>query len=322
MAGLARYIVRRVLFMIPVLLGVSVITFWIGSAVGNPVDLIRIGNPRINALTIQALKQYYHLDQPIYVQYLFWLGNFIRGNLGQSLAGGSVADNIGAWTLTTLELQILAILLSLAIGIPVGIFSALRQYSKLDAAVTTTSIFGVSMPTFWMGLVSIVIFSRFLRWLPAGGVAGISFYWWGSPFLDHIAHLILPVAVLTYVSLALNVRLIRANMLEVLRQDYILAARASGLNERKVVYRHALKNAISPVVTFIGLSFGLALSGAPLTETVFSWPGLGYRFVVAALSLDLPVVQGITVVIAITAVAANLITDLAYGLLDPRIRIS
>ena len=139
--------------------------------------------------------------------------------------------------------------------------------------------------------------------------------------LDHVAHLILPVAVLTYVSLATIVRLVRANMLEVLRQDYILAARASGLSERTVTYRYALRNAISPVVTILGLSFGAALSGAPATETTFSWPGLGLAFVQAALTLDIPLVQGITIVITLMVLVANLFTDLAYAVLDPRVRI-
>jgi ABC-type dipeptide/oligopeptide/nickel transport system permease component len=207
------------------------------------------------------------------------------------------------------------------IGIPVGVFSAKHQYSKSDYAITTVAIFGYSMPTFWLGIMLIIIFSFYLGWLPSSGAISVSYAWWGNSFLDRIAHLILPTAVLTYVSLATIVRLVRSNMLEVLRQDYILAARASGLSERTVTYRYALRNAISPVVTIIGLGFGAALAGAPALETTFSWPGLGYAFTQAALNLDIPLVQGITIVITIMVLVANLITDLVYAVIDPRVTV-
>jgi len=238
-----------------------------------------------------------------------------------SLSGRQVADQIGAWTLTTLELQVISLVLAVVIGIPVGVYSAQHQYSKGDYAITTVAIFGYSMPTFWLGIMLIIVFSLDLGWLPASGAAGISYMWGGSAFTDWVLHLILPVTVLTYVTLATIVRLIRANMLETLRQDYILAARASGLSERTVTYRYALRNAITPVVTFLGLSFGAALGGAPATETVFSWPGLGYAFARAAGVLDIPLVQGITIVITVMVLVANIVTDLAYAVLDPRVRI-
>jgi ABC-type dipeptide/oligopeptide/nickel transport system permease component len=186
----------------------------------------------------------------------------------------------------------------------------------------TAATFGYSTPTLWLGLMFIIIFSQYLRWLPGNGaVSPYPPYWWGNIYLDYVAHLILPAATLTIVSVAVNVRLIRANMLEVLRQDYILAGRASGLKESTVTYRHALKNAVTPVVTVVGLTLALSLGGAPITETVFSWPGLGYQFVNAALASDLPLVQGITMVITIVALAFNLITDLSYAYLDPRVRL-
>jgi len=246
----------------------------------------------------------------------------MHGNLGVSISGRQVADQIGAWTLTTLELQITALLLALAIGIPVGVYSAKHQYSKRDYAITSFAIFGFSMPTFWLGIMLIILFSFDLGWLPSSGAAGISFLWGGSQLTDYLAHLILPVAVLTYVSLATVVRLVRGNMLDVLRQDFILAARASGLSERTVTYRYALRNAITPIVTIVGLSFGASLGGAPATETVFSWPGLGLAFARAASTLDIPLVQGITIVITIMVLVANLVTDLAYAVLDPRVRIN
>jgi ABC-type dipeptide/oligopeptide/nickel transport system permease component len=321
LASIFRYLIRRLLFMIPVFLGVAMLTFFVGYAAGNPIDLIRIYLRNPNPAVLAALRAYYHLDKPVWERFLYWLWNLMQGNLGVSISGRQVSDQIGAWTLTTLELQVISLLLAVVIGIPVGVYSAKHQYAKGDYAITTFAIFGYSMPTFWLGIMLIIVFSFDLGWLPSSGSAGISYMWGGSPITDYLLHLVLPVAVLTYVSLATIVRLVRANMLEALRQDYILAARASGLSERTVTYRYALRNAISPVVTIVGLSFGAALGGAPATETVFSWPGLGYAFARAASVLDIPLVQGITVIITIMVLVANLITDLVYAMLDPRVRI-
>jgi len=307
--------------MIPVFLGVSILTFGVGNAAGDPIALIRIGLRNPSPAVLEALRRYYHLDQPVHVRYLNWLWSLLHGDLGTSVTGRSVGDQIGAWALTTLELQVLSILLAIAIGIPVGVLSAKRQYSKIDYAVTTIAIFGYSMPTFWLGIMLIIIFSLNLGWLPSSGAKGLTFLWWGDPFLDHIAHLALPVFVLTYVQLATIVRLVRSNMLEVLRQDYILAARSSGLPDVTVTYRYALRNAITPVITIVALAFGASLAGAPATETAFSWPGLGFAFARAALVLDIPLVQGITIVITVMILIANLMMDLTYGLLDPRVRI-
>jgi ABC-type dipeptide/oligopeptide/nickel transport system permease component len=308
--------------MIPVFLGVAILTFFVGNAAGNPIDLIRAGLRNPTPEVLAALTVYYHLDKPVWERFLLWLWDLIHGNLGVSISGRPVLSQIGPWTFTTLELQVLSLILSVAIGIPVGVYSAKHQYSKSDYAITTVAIFGYSMPTFWLGIMLIIIFSFYLGWFPSNGAISVSFPWWGNWHLDPIAHLILPTAVLTYVSLATIVRLVRANMLEVLRQDYILAARASGLSERTVTYRYALRNAISPVVTIIGLGFGAALAGAPALETTFSWPGLGYAFTQAALTLDIPLVQGITIVITIMVLIANLITDLVYAVIDPRVTVS
>jgi ABC-type dipeptide/oligopeptide/nickel transport system permease component len=177
------------------------------------------------------------------------------------------------------------------------------------------------MPTFWLGLILIIIFSYNLQWLPSEGAYGTTYCWGGNPFLDQIAHMILPVTVLVYVSLAQNIRLIRANMLEVLRSDYILAARASGISENKITYKYALRSAISPVITFLGISLGTVIAGAPMTEYVFNWPGLGRKFVEATTNLDFPVVMAITMIITIMALVANLIVDIFYVYIDPRIRL-
>lgn len=211
--------------MIPVFLGVAILTYFVGNAAGNPVDLIRVFLRNPSPQVIEALTRYYHLDKPVWERFLLWLLGLMQGNLGVSISGRPVADQIWAWTLTTLELQVISLILAVAIGIPVGVFSAQHQYSKGDYAITSFAIFGYSMPTFWLGIMLIIVFSFELGWLPSSGAAGISYMWGGNPILDWLAHLALPVAVLTYVSLATIVRLVRANMLEVLRQDYILAAR-------------------------------------------------------------------------------------------------
>ena len=323
MGGFATYVIRRILFAVPVFLAVSIITFVTMNAVGNPADIVRIGLKNPTAAQLAAICSYFHCHEPVYERYFFWLTDFLQGNLGRSLYSGTVSGSVGPWILTTLELQIPALLLSLAIGIPVGVYSAKHQYSKSDLAVTTTAIFGVSTPTFWLGILTIIVFSGQLHWLPsAGAVSGYPPYIGGSVFTDFIAHAILPIAVLTFVSLATIVRLVRASMLDTLRQDFILAARASGLSEWKVTYKHALRNAVTPIVTVVGLSFGTLLAGAPALETTFSWPGLGYEFVTAVGKYDLPVVQGLTMIIAIMVLIANVGTDLVYALLDPRVRLN
>jgi ABC-type dipeptide/oligopeptide/nickel transport system permease component len=317
-----RYILRRMLYMIPVFLGVSIISFFVIHAAGDPLQIIRLGRPNITQQAIDDLARYYGLDQPLPIQYLTWLSNFLQFNFGNSLFGGRPVNFlIGSWIWETVKLQLISIILAFVIAIPIGINSAKKQYSKQDIVVTSISLFGVSMPVFWIGLILIIIFSYQLGWLPSAGAHGTPYLWWDNPVLDEIAHIIMPILVLVYVSLAQNIRLIRANMLEILRSDYILAARASGLSERKIIYKYALRNAIGPVITFLGLALGGIVGGAPMTETVFNWPGLGRRFVEATMRLDFPVVMGITMIITIMTLIANLIIDILYVVIDPRIRI-
>jgi ABC-type dipeptide/oligopeptide/nickel transport system permease component len=309
--------------MIPVALGISIIAFITMYAAGDPISLIRAGKPNVDQATLEGLRAYYGLDKPIPLQYLSWLTNILQLNFGRSLYGGGPVNGIiGPKIWPTIELQIVSLLIAFAISIPIAVYSARKPYSKQDITVTSFSLFGVSMPTFWFGLLLIIIFSFTLGWLPSAGSQGAAgFLWWGNPVLDSVAHLILPVTVLVYVSLAQNIRLIRANMLEVLRSDYILAARASGISERKVVYQYALRNAITPAVTFLGISLGSMIAGAPMTEYVFSWPGLGRQYVASTLSLDFPTVMGITMIITVMTLLANLIMDVLYVYIDPRVRI-
>jgi ABC-type dipeptide/oligopeptide/nickel transport system permease component len=293
---------------------------------GDPVKLMTGLNPRITAEARQRLTEYYGLDQPLYIQFFKYLGELLQGNLGNSyvLRGGTaVTTLIGDYAWETFKLQLLALFFSLLIAIPVGVISARRQYSKLDVSVTTTSLVGACIPVFYLGIVAILIFSYFLGWFPPFGAHTLlaERYPFGSYTLDELWHLALPTAVLTFATLAPVVLLVRSSMLEILRQDYILAARAGGLSERTVIYKHALRNALIPVVTYVGLYFGGMLAGAPITETVFNWPGVGRLYVEATAKLDFPLIMGITVFIALMVLFANLITDITYAYIDPRIRI-
>ncbi|MEM0288292.1 MAG: ABC transporter permease [Conexivisphaerales archaeon] len=309
--------------MIPVLLGITMLIFFVGDAAGNPIDLVRQSYRTVTPQVIQYLTQYYHLNQPVYLRYLYYLWDLIHFNLGTSLTTGRpVAQEILPWAWTSMYLQLAALAVSVGIGIPIGIFSAKRQYTKSDYAITGIAIFGYSMPTFWLYIMLVIVFSFYLGWLPPFGASGGYLgYWWGNPILDRIAHLILPMFVLGYVEMATFVRLIRGSMLEVLRQDFILAGYASGLKERTIIYKHALKNAITPVITIIALTIASALAAAPALETAATWPGLGYYFVQAAQSLDIITVEGITVILTVLVLVTTLILDFVYGILDPRVRI-
>ena len=324
--SILRYIIRRLVYLIPVFFGVLIIVFVASRLAGDPVRLMTVQNPHITPEARQNLSKYYGLDKPLYYQFILFVSQLFQGNLGNaySIRGGTaVTTLIADLSWRTLELQLAALILSLLIAIPIGILSAKKQYSKLDVTVTTTSLLGTCIPIFYMGIIAIIIFSYFLGWFPYGGVHSIlpRNYPFGSYVLDELWHMVLPTAVLTFASLATIVLLVRSSMLEVLRQDYILAARASGLSERTVIYKHALRNTLIPIVTYVGLSFGFMLAGAPITETVFSWYGVGWLFVEALNKLDFPVIMGITVFITIMILIANLITDITYAYIDPRIRL-
>jgi peptide/nickel transport system permease protein len=293
---------------------------------GDPVKLMTALNPYITAEARQRLTEYYGLDKPLYYQFFVYLWDLLHGDLGNAYAirgGTAVTTLIGQYTWETFKLQLAALFLSLLIAIPVGIISARKQYSKLDVSVTTTSLLGTCIPVFYMGIIAIIIFAYYLGLFPPAGAHTLfsERYPFGNYTLDELWHMALPTAVLTFATLAPVVLLVRSSMLEVLRQDYILAARASGLSERTVVYKHALRNALIPVVTYVGLYFGGMLAGAPITETVFNWPGVGRLFVEATRKLDFPVVMGITVFITLMTLVANLITDITYAYIDPRIRL-
>jgi len=316
-------VLRRSLYLIPVFFGITLLVFTIERLAGDPVQLYTALNPHIDEAQRQALRQYLGLDQPIQNQYFTWLSELFTLNLGYSYSSGLVSTLIAEKVWATLELQLIGLALSLVIAIPIGILSARRRYSILDVTVTNSSLIGTSIPVFFLGVAFILIFGYYLHWFPSGGFQSAipSQYPYGSLVLDRLWHLVLPSAVYTLALLAPVVLLVRSSMLEVLRQDFILAARASGLSERTVIYKHALRNALIPIVTYVGLYFGGLLAGAPVTETVFNWPGVGAQFVVSTTQLDFPVIQAIVVLITIMTLIANLITDVTYAYIDPRIRL-
>lgn len=323
-----KYLIRRALYIIPVFFGITLMVFAVERLAGDPVRLLTALNPRVTEHQRELLRQYYGLDKPLYAQYLTWLGQLFTGNLGFSYTTGA---NIPVTTLLserawlTLEIQLLGLVLSLLLAIPIGILSARKRYSKLDVAVSNIALVGTSIPIFFLGIVFILVFALYLHGLlPAGGAQSPypSQYPYGNIVLDRLWHLTLPVTVYTFAILAPVVLLVRSSMLEILRLDYILAARASGLKETAVIYKHGLRNALIPITTYVGLYFGGLLTGAPITETVFNWPGVGQLFVNATNQLDFPVIQGIIVVITLMTFAANIITDISYSYIDPRIRIT
>jgi len=257
---------------------------------------------------LTRIRHEHGLDQPVPVQFLVYLRNAVRGNLGISIQSRQpVATLIAQRFPFTLRLAFLAILVSAALGVVAGIVAATRRNSMLDLAALLGSLVGISLPIFWLGLLMMLVFSVRLQWFPAGGSGTAT-------------HLVLPALVLGASSSAVIARMTRASMLEVLRQDYVRTARAKGLREQIVIYRHALKNAMIPILTVFGLEFGYNLGGAVLTETVFSLPGLGRLIVEGIFARDYPVVQGAMLVVATTFVLVNLLTDIAYAFFDPRIR--
>ncbi|MDH5451526.1 MAG: ABC transporter permease [Candidatus Bathyarchaeota archaeon] len=318
------YIIRRLLLLAPTFLLISLIIFTlIHLAPGDPITIMfassrKQASPEIIALARKELG----LDQPIYIQYLMWLSRLLRGDLGYSyVSGQSTAEMIGVRIGRTAELMLLAEVVSVTLAIVLGVICAVKHYSLVDVVSSFGALMGYSLPSFWIGLMFLLVFSLQLRWLPSFGVQtpGQTFSLLGAWF-DHLKHLILPVGVLVIGFIAYLFRMVRSSMLEVLRQDYIVTARAKGLKERVVIYKHALRNALLPVVTYEGYSIGFLLGGAAIVESVFSWPGLGKFAVDLALGRDYPPLMGLNVVIAVMVLLANLCADIAYAIVDPRIR--
>jgi peptide/nickel transport system permease protein len=328
------YVIKRLLQIIPVILGVTLIAFaLIHLAPGDPVRTM-LGQ-HATQQEIDDTRAKYGLDQPLYVQYFIWLGGVLQGDLGRSiLSHEQVTTEIASRFPNTIELAIAAMIFAIIIGVVAGIISATKQYSLADYSVMGIALFGISMPVFWLGIMLMMIFGVFLGWLPIGGRIDLLLPFNnitgfmvidsiitvnGAALISVLRHLILPAIALGTIPMAIIARTTRSSMLEILRQDFIRTERAKGLSERKVIYKHAIRNAMVPVVTVIGLNFGLLLSGAILTETVFSWPGVGRLVIDAVYARDYPLVIGCILVFALVFVIVNLITDLLYTYIDPRI---
>jgi peptide/nickel transport system permease protein len=334
---MGRYILKRLLNLIPVLLGITLLVFILLHLIpGDPAQIL--AGERATPETVEAIREQLGLNKPLPVQYFLFLSNLLRFNLGNSLmSGDSIIQEITTRWPATFELSVAAMLIALILGIPAGVVAAVRKNSAIDNLTMSGSLLGVSMPVFWLGLLLIYLFAVNLQWLPPGlrisqeatlafkPITGfyvldalLQLNW--NALKDVLAHLVLPALTLSTIPLAIIARITRSAMLEVLSQDYIRTARAKGVLERWVIFRHAFKNALLPVVTIIGLQFGTLLSGAILTETIFSWPGIGSWIYDGILNRDYPVVQGGVIFVSISFVLINLLVDLSYAFLDPRIQ--
>jgi peptide/nickel transport system permease protein len=301
------FIIKRLLSMIPVLIGISLLLFFMLRMLpGDPAQVLagQMASPE----EIETIRRQLGLDRPIYAQYLSYLNRLAHLDLGRSArTQNPVIEEVWARLPNTMLLAVAAIGMACLFGIPAGVISAMRPYTWVDYLVTTASLCGISMPVFWLGIMLVVVFSVYLKWLPAGGTGS-----W--------LHVILPSVTLAAFVVAFIARMTRSTMLETLNQDYTTTARSKGLTEKVVVIKHALKNALIPIVTVVGLQFGLLLGGAVLTETVFAWPGLGRLIVDSILARDYPVIQGTILIFGLLYILVNLAVDILYALIDPRIR--
>lgn len=322
--------------IVAVLIGVSIITFTISHLVpGDPVVAALGDHARDEQ--IAAFKKQYGLDKPVVEQYFIYMNGLLHGDLGMSIRSRRpVAQDLVDFVPATIELSVAALLIAILIGIPAGVWSSIHRNQLQDHGVRIFSLIGGSLPIFWLGLLMIGLFYERLGWLPAGGridqftpppqhITGlftVDSLLTGNvvALQSSLQHLILPAFVLGYFSTAVIARMTRSSMLEVLNQDYMRTARAKGMRERFVILRHAMRNALIPTLTIIGITFGSLLSGAVLTETIFTWPGLGRYATESAIGLDFPAVMGVTLLAAIIFTVANLLVDVGYAWLDPRIK--
>jgi len=308
--------------MVFLVLGVTIMIFFMINAIGDPIEILLAERPGITQEVIDNIKSYYHLDRSLTEQYTSWLWNVVQLDFGTSIIYNQpVGSMLVNWGWETVKIQVPSIMISLLLAILFASIASTRQYTKTDFGVMGTALLGRSMPGFFTGILLILIFSYWLGIFPSYGAYSTRSPLMGSLLLDSLWHMTLPVMMLAYFNTATLTLLIRSSMVDVLRQDFIIAARASGLPNRRVVYGHALKNAIIPALTYLAILFGLFLGTAPVTETVFTWPGLGFLYITAIQQLDYPVIMGITLIITLMLVLANLFTDIAYVFIDPRIRL-
>jgi peptide/nickel transport system permease protein len=311
--------------MIPMIFGITLITFTvIHLAPGGPVEVETEMSLKASAQARDNLKKLYGLDKPLHTQYFQWLKRFIKLDFGTSFTDAKkVTDKIKERIPVTLTINVLSLALILAIAVPIGVISATKQYSLFDKLTTVFVFTGFSTPTFWLALILMIIFGVSLGWLPISGIQSIDIS--GMSLIervwDWIKHLILPVGLSAFGGIAGLSRYSRSSMLEVIRQDYIRTARAKGLKESQVIFHHALRNALMPIVTILGLSVPGLIGGSVIFETIFAIPGMGQLFYASAMSRDYPMIMGILVIGAVLTLIGNLIADLSYAFVDPRIRV-
>jgi peptide/nickel transport system permease protein len=320
------YLLRRLLQAVLTLFVVSLILFGLISVTPGGFMTVYAEKSDMTAADLARIRANLGLDDPVPIRYVKWLGNLLKGDWGRSLTSKRpVLEEIGSRLPNTLLLMSLMLICTLLVAIPLGILSAIRQYSWLDNVLTTIAFAGQSLPVVWFGLLLIIVFSVLLRG-PDGKplLPGSGMYTLGEPFSlwDRIRHLILPVTMLTFVSAAEYMRYMRSAMLDVIHEDYIRTARAKGIQEWVVIYKHALRNAIIPLVTLLSLDLPSLFAGALFTETIFAWPGIGRLYFTAALKNDYPLVMAILTIYSALIILSNLLVDLIYAMLDPRIRLS
>lgn len=319
------YITKRLLLMIPLLFGITLITFIvIHLAPGSPVEVQTEMSLKVSMQAKENLKKLYGLDKPLYIQYLDWLKRFLSLDFGKSFVDGRrVIDKIIERIPITLTINILSLFLILIIALPIGILSATRQYSIFDKMSTVFVFIGFSTPSFWLALLLMILFGVYMGLLPISGIQSIdvSEMTIFDRILDWVKHLILPVGVSAFGGIAGISRYSRSSMLEVIRQDYIRTARAKGLKESQVIFKHAFRNALMPIVTILGLSIPGLIGGGVIFETIFAIPGMGQLFYSSTMSRDYPTVMGILVIGAFLTLIGNLVADISYAIVDPRVRV-
>jgi peptide/nickel transport system permease protein len=320
------FLVRRLLVVVPLLIGITFVSFIVISlAPGGPLDFLEGESPDLSPEVKKQLTELYGLDKPLVVQYWSWLTRLARLDFGRSFLpdGKPVLTKIGERLPVTLMLNIVEMLIILAVAVPIGVMSAVRQGSNFDKVTTLFVFIGFATPDFWLALLLMSLFGAQLGWLPISGLRSLNWEYlsfWQQQF-DFVSHLALPIAVATFGGLAGFSRYMRQSMLEVVRQDYVQTARAKGLSEQVVIGKHALRNALLPVVTILGLSLPGLIGGSVIIESIFAIPGMGQLMVQSIYARDYPVVMGNLVVVAVLTLFANLCADIAYGLVDPRIRL-
>ena len=319
------YLFKRLLEMIPTLVGITLISFFIiHLAPGKPTDVLADLNPKMTPEARERLEKYYGLDKPIHIQYVMWLKRIVKLDFGDSFS----TDRRPVWTKIkerlpiTILINSLALVLIFVIAIPIGVSSAVRPYSLYDKITTVVVFIGFAIPTFWLALLLMILLGVNLHWLPVSGLKSMGYEGFSAfgKIWDKMNHLILPVTLEAFGGLAGLSRYMRSNMLEVIRQDYITTARAKGLPETKVIYKHALRNALLPVITILGLSIPGLIGGSVIFENIFSIPGMGQLFFQSVMMRDYPVIMGILTIGAVLTLVGNLLADIGYALADPRIR--